>query len=184
MHGELMASVLLKGQARSWVLPLLCQLQTAKCDGLCCGRHGTNAASLSPGPPALHHACFASASTPCMHGRLSCVLAVAVGCFIFACRLWLPSIETRGGFSATNWNTAHHLPSVLICNSDKTRQCCCAQVVAAGRRKFFYHLDLAGGGVERVAGLFGREDKSLESFVASHDQDRPGGWVWNWAIVD
>ncbi len=48
------------------------------------------------------------------------------------------------------------------------------QVVAAGRRKFFYHLDLAGGSVERVAGLFGREDKSLESFVASHDMDRPG----------
>lgn len=49
------------------------------------------------------------------------------------------------------------------------------QVVAAGRRRFFYHLDLAGGSVERVAGVFGRDDKSLESFVASHDQERPGG---------
>jgi hypothetical protein len=49
-----------------------------------------------------------------------------------------------------------------------------SQVVAAGRRKFFYHLDLAGGSVERVAGLFGRDEKSLESFVASHDLDRPG----------
>lgn len=46
-------------------------------------------------------------------------------------------------------------------------------VVAAGRRKFFYVFDLAAGRVERVAGLFGREERSLESFVASPSADAP-----------
>jgi U3 small nucleolar RNA-associated protein 18 len=42
-----------------------------------------------------------------------------------------------------------------------------AQVLAAGRRRFFYVLDLESAKVERVAGLFGREERSLEAFAAS-----------------
>ena len=36
------------------------------------------------------------------------------------------------------------------------------QVIAAGRRKHFYVYDLGGGRVERVHGVFGREEKSFE----------------------
>lgn len=40
-------------------------------------------------------------------------------------------------------------------------------VVASGRRSFFYVLDLPAGRVEKVSGIFGRDDKSLESFTSS-----------------
>lgn len=42
-----------------------------------------------------------------------------------------------------------------------------AQVVAAGRRPFFYIMDLESASIEKVAGIFGREERSFESFVAS-----------------
>ena len=41
------------------------------------------------------------------------------------------------------------------------------QVIAAGRRKHFYVYDLAGGQVQRVAGIVGRAEKSCEGFAAS-----------------
>lgn len=41
------------------------------------------------------------------------------------------------------------------------------RIVAAGRRSFFYLLDLEGGAIERIAGIFGEQEKSFESF-ASH----------------
>ena len=45
-------------------------------------------------------------------------------------------------------------------------------MVAAGRRKFFYIFDLMAAKIERVAGLFGREERSFESFAASQGGDR------------
>ena len=42
-----------------------------------------------------------------------------------------------------------------------------SHVVVAGRRRYFYIYDLQGGAVERVAPLIGRDERSLESFVAS-----------------
>ena len=42
-----------------------------------------------------------------------------------------------------------------------------AQIVATGRRSFFYVLDLETAKIERVAGIFGRDEKSFESFAAS-----------------
>jgi U3 small nucleolar RNA-associated protein 18 len=42
-----------------------------------------------------------------------------------------------------------------------------AQVIATGRRSFFYVLDLETAKMERVAGVFGREERSFESFAAS-----------------
>ncbi len=42
-----------------------------------------------------------------------------------------------------------------------------AQVIATGRRSFFYVLDLETAKIERVNGIFGREEKSFESFAAS-----------------
>lgn len=47
------------------------------------------------------------------------------------------------------------------------------QVVAAGRRKHFYVFDLAAAAVERVAGLTGRPERSLESFAACSAADNP-----------
>jgi len=44
-------------------------------------------------------------------------------------------------------------------------------VVAAGRRKFFYTLDLLAGKVDRISGIFGREERSLESFAISAASD-------------
>lgn len=42
-----------------------------------------------------------------------------------------------------------------------------AQVIATGRRSFFYVLDLETAKMERVAGIFGRDENSFESFAAS-----------------
>ena len=42
-----------------------------------------------------------------------------------------------------------------------------AQVIVTGRRSFFYVLDLETAKIERVAGIFGRDEKSFESFAAS-----------------
>ena len=39
------------------------------------------------------------------------------------------------------------------------------QAVAAGRRKFFYIFDLGAAKVERISGVFGRDERSLESFA-------------------
>lgn len=39
------------------------------------------------------------------------------------------------------------------------------QAVVAGRRKFFYIFDLEAAKVERVSGIFGRDERSLESFA-------------------
>lgn len=44
-------------------------------------------------------------------------------------------------------------------------------VIAAGRRKFFYTLDLLAGKVDRISGIFGREERSLESFAISAASD-------------
>ena len=76
-----------------------------------------------------------------------------------------------------SWPSLREMRISVLAKFGKRLQSSLTQVVAAGRRKFFYQLDLAGGRVERVAGLFGRDEKSLESFVASHDQDRPGGYT-------
>lgn len=46
-------------------------------------------------------------------------------------------------------------------------------MVAAGRRKHFYVFDLAAAAVERVAGLTGRPERSLESFAACAAADNP-----------
>ena len=46
-------------------------------------------------------------------------------------------------------------------------------MVAAGRRKHFYVFDLAAAAVERVAGLTGRPERSLESFAACSATDNP-----------
>ena len=73
-----------------------------------------------------------------------------------------------------SWPSLREMRISVLAKFGKRLQSSLTQVVAAGRRKFFYQLDLAGGRVERVAGLFGRDEKSLETFVASHDQDRPG----------
>jgi len=48
-----------------------------------------------------------------------------------------------------------------------------AQVVAAGRRKHFYVFDLAAAAVERVAGLTGRTERSLETFAACASAGNP-----------
>lgn len=45
------------------------------------------------------------------------------------------------------------------------------QVLATGRRRFFYVFDLGAGRIERVAGLFGREDRSLETFATAPGSD-------------
>ena len=42
-----------------------------------------------------------------------------------------------------------------------------AQVIASGRRSFFYVLDLETAAIERVNGIFGRSERSFESFTAS-----------------
>ena len=42
-----------------------------------------------------------------------------------------------------------------------------AQVIASGRRKHFYVFDLQAARVERIAGLTGRSEKSLENFAVS-----------------
>jgi len=42
-----------------------------------------------------------------------------------------------------------------------------AQVIASGRRSFFYCLDLETAKIERVNGIFGREERSFEAFAAS-----------------
>mmetsp|Transcript_17016 Transcript_17016/g.28701 ORF Transcript_17016/g.28701 Transcript_17016/m.28701 type:complete len:535 (+) Transcript_17016:177-1781(+) len=41
------------------------------------------------------------------------------------------------------------------------------QVIMSGRRRHFYVYDLGGGQVERVHGVFGREEKSFEGFAAA-----------------
>jgi U3 small nucleolar RNA-associated protein 18 len=46
-----------------------------------------------------------------------------------------------------------------------------AAVLAAGRRAFFYVLDLETAKAERVAGLFGRAERSLEAFAAAPGAD-------------
>lgn len=46
-----------------------------------------------------------------------------------------------------------------------------SQVLVTGRRRFFYVFDLGAGRIERVAGLFGREDRSLESFATAPGSD-------------
>ncbi len=46
-------------------------------------------------------------------------------------------------------------------------------MVAAGRRKHFYVFDLAAAAVERVAGLTGRTERSLETFAACASADNP-----------
>eukprot|EP00850_Spirogloea_muscicola_P009364 SM000052S17756 [mRNA] locus=s52:554239:568465:+ [translate_table: standard] len=48
------------------------------------------------------------------------------------------------------------------------------QVLAAGRRQWFYVYDIAAGKVERLGPLHGREEKSLESFVASPSVGQSG----------
>eukprot|EP00897_Mesotaenium_endlicherianum_P005820 jgi/Mesen1/5266/ME000263S04377 len=42
-------------------------------------------------------------------------------------------------------------------------------VIAAGRRKWFYSYDLVAGKVQRVGGIVGRDERSLESFQVSPD---------------
>lgn len=42
-----------------------------------------------------------------------------------------------------------------------------AQVIVTGRRSFFYVLDLETANIERVVGIFGRDERSFESFAAS-----------------
>ena len=46
-----------------------------------------------------------------------------------------------------------------------------AGVLACGRRKFFYCLDLETSKMEKVAGIFGREEKSFERFISSDNGD-------------
>ncbi|KAJ1673532.1 U3 snoRNP protein [Spiromyces aspiralis] len=43
------------------------------------------------------------------------------------------------------------------------------EIVATGRRPFFYTVDVQRGTTHRVNGILGREEKSLERFVASPD---------------
>lgn len=47
------------------------------------------------------------------------------------------------------------------------------QVVVAGRRPFIYLFDLQSSKVERIVGLLGREEKSLETFTVSPSIDLP-----------
>jgi U3 small nucleolar RNA-associated protein 18 len=51
--------------------------------------------------------------------------------------------------------------------------CAITQVIAAGRRRHFYIYDLAGGQVERVAGIVGRDERSCEGFAASRAAGGP-----------
>eukprot|EP00250_Pteridium_aquilinum_P011421 c20055_g1_i1 orf=512-2092(-) len=44
-----------------------------------------------------------------------------------------------------------------------------SRVIASGRRRFFYVYDMNAGSVEKMEPLFGREEKSLESFEVSPD---------------
>uniref|UniRef100_A0A0D6R0E3 U3 small nucleolar RNA-associated protein 18 homolog n=1 Tax=Araucaria cunninghamii TaxID=56994 RepID=A0A0D6R0E3_ARACU len=44
-----------------------------------------------------------------------------------------------------------------------------SQAIIAGRRKYFYSLDVVNGKLDRVLGLIGREEKSLENFEVSPD---------------
>ncbi|KAH7281401.1 hypothetical protein KP509_36G046000 [Ceratopteris richardii] len=44
-----------------------------------------------------------------------------------------------------------------------------SHVIASGRRKFYYIYDMNAGRVEKMEPLFGREEKSLESFEVSPD---------------
>ena len=46
-------------------------------------------------------------------------------------------------------------------------------MIASGRRKHFYVFDLAAAAVERVAGLTGRPERSLEAFAACADASNP-----------
>lgn len=48
-----------------------------------------------------------------------------------------------------------------------------SQVVLTGRRKFFYIYDVASAQVDYVAGIQGREEKSLENFVISRGGGEP-----------
>jgi U3 small nucleolar RNA-associated protein 18 len=41
------------------------------------------------------------------------------------------------------------------------------QAIAAGRRKYFYVYDTHSGALQKVSGLIGRQEKSLEDFVIS-----------------
>jgi U3 small nucleolar RNA-associated protein 18 len=45
------------------------------------------------------------------------------------------------------------------------------QVIVAARRPFFHFYDLASGKVQRVSGIQGRSEKSLERFCVSPDGD-------------
>jgi U3 small nucleolar RNA-associated protein 18 len=42
-----------------------------------------------------------------------------------------------------------------------------AHIIAAGRRAFFYVVDLESAKVERIVGIFGRQERSFESFATS-----------------
>lgn len=53
-----------------------------------------------------------------------------------------------------------------------------AKVLATGRRKFFYLADLETAKLERIPGLFGVQDKSLEGFIASPSAAVDGAWRW------
>lgn len=43
------------------------------------------------------------------------------------------------------------------------------EVIASGRRKFFYSCDLTSGKINKIGGIVGRKEKSLERFVVSPD---------------
>ena len=46
-----------------------------------------------------------------------------------------------------------------------------SKVLCAGRRKFFYSLDLETSKMEKVANIFGRQERSFESFIANDQSD-------------
>jgi U3 small nucleolar RNA-associated protein 18 len=46
-----------------------------------------------------------------------------------------------------------------------------SKVLCAGRRKFFYSLDLETSKMEKVAKIFGRQERSFESFIANDQSD-------------
>ena len=47
-----------------------------------------------------------------------------------------------------------------------------SRIVASGRRKFFYTYDVAAGKVSKVPGILGRDERSLETFVADSNTNQ------------
>lgn len=84
------------------------------------------------------------------------------------------SLDRRVRFFAVDGVENPHIQSIFFEDMPVTQASFVkagAGVLCAGRRKFFYSLDLETSRMEKVAGVFGREERSFERFIARHGGD-------------